>query len=86
MKVTARQRAREVTLDECRRALVVTAQLVEVYGDKYLPLFEQMEADFLELQRRGSAVERARSIARLADPKPAGRLVGDLLQPAALLR
>lgn len=78
MKVMARQRTQEVTIEEGRRALLVGARLVDLYGEIYLPLFERLEAEFMELQRRGSAVERARALARLSDPKPVGRLIGDL--------
>jgi hypothetical protein len=60
----ARQRTEEVTIEEGRRALLVGARLVDLYGEIYLPLFERLEAEFMELQRRGSAVERALALAR----------------------
>ncbi len=52
-----------VTIAEGRRALVVAARLVDLYGEIYLPLFERLESELLELERRGSTIDRARVLA-----------------------
>lgn len=79
MKAVARQQTEQVTIDEGRRALVVAARLVELYGEIYLPLFERLEAELLELQRRGSALDRARAIAQLSNAETSRLLVGNSL-------
>lgn len=56
-----------VTIEEGRAALVVAARLVDLYGDIYLPLFERMERDLINLYRREAARERARLVARTGD-------------------
>lgn len=53
-----------VTIENVRRALVVAAQLVDLYGEKALPFFERLEAEYQDMLRRGAAIERARAIAR----------------------
>lgn len=50
------------------RALIVAAQLVELYGEVYLPIFERLERELAQLQRKSSAVDRARRIAQHAPP------------------
>jgi hypothetical protein len=59
--------SRAVTLDECERALIVAAELVDLYGEIYLPLFERLEEGLIELERRGSATDRARELAKSGD-------------------
>ncbi len=54
----------DVTLENVREALIIAAELVDLYGEKALPLFKRLEAEYHEMQRRGSAMERVRQIAR----------------------
>lgn len=65
---TRRPNDRTVTLDEGRRALVVAARLVDLYGEIYLPLFERLERELVALSQREDAIERARLIARTGWP------------------
>ena len=59
--------SKTVTLEQGERALIVTARLVNLYGEICLPLFERMERDLINLYRREAAKERARSIAKTED-------------------
>lgn len=59
--------SRTVTIDEGERALIVAAQLVDLYGEIYLPLFERLEEGLIELERREAATDRARHIAKTRD-------------------
>lgn len=49
---------------EIEAAMLTAAQLVELYGEVYAPIFERLEKELAALDRRDSAAERARRLAR----------------------
>lgn len=55
-----------MTAQRVERALIVAAELVDLYGEVYAPIFERLEAEFIELRRRETAIERARQVVRRA--------------------
>lgn len=59
--------SKTVTLEQGESALIVAAQLVDLYGGIYVPLFESMERDLINLYRREAAKGRARLIAKTED-------------------
>lgn len=71
----------EVTIDDVQQALIVAARLVDLYGEKCLPIFERLERELAEMLRRSSALDRARQIARasaLPRRESLGRQIGNL--------
>jgi len=48
----------------CRRALEGAAQLVDLHGEEFLPLFLRLEAELQSIEKRKTALERARVLAR----------------------
>lgn len=51
-----------------RKALEGAAQLVARYGDEFLPVFIRLEHEVQEMEKRNSAMERAKALAKkLAD-------------------
>lgn len=55
----------DLTLEQrVERALITAARIVDMHGDVYVPIFERLERELLEIRRKGSAAERARMIAR----------------------
>lgn len=64
---------------EIEAALLTAAQLVEHYGDVFAPIFERLELELAALERRDSAADRARRLAR------ARALPAQTLNPAGAL-
>ncbi len=59
-----------------RKALEGAAQLVAHYGDEFLPVFIRLEHEVQEIERRNSAIERARALAqKLADEERPQRAI-----------
>lgn len=59
-----------------RKALEGAAQLVANYGDEFLPVFIRLEHEVQEMERRNSAMERARALAqKLADEERPQRAI-----------
>lgn len=48
----------------CRRALEGAAQLVELYGEEFLPLFLRLEEELEKALGQRTAVDRALALAR----------------------
>lgn len=58
------------------KALEGAAQLVARYGDEFLPVFIRLEQEVQEMERRKSALERARALAKkLADEERPQRAI-----------
>ncbi len=58
---------RSVTTEEVRRALIIAARLVDLYGERALPFFERLERELIAHYRRQAAKERACLIAKTED-------------------
>lgn len=56
-----------ITRERLERALIVCAQMVEAYGEIWLPHFELVEREYEEFLRRGSAKNRAVRLAVTGD-------------------
>lgn len=79
----ARDTDQPVTIERVRDALIVAARLVEYHGEAYAPIFERLEREMVEMQRRTGVAERARRITLLAsgamDREPIRNRIGDLV-------
>jgi len=53
-------------LEEC---YLFTAQIVEVFGDKYLPIFERLHAEIQIRKERRETLKKALKIARTKQPE-----------------
>lgn len=52
-----------VSKNELENAFVHSAQIVARYGEKYLPIFERLEAELKELQACSERLKRAMELA-----------------------
>lgn len=50
--------------EDLRAALRISAQIVDKYGEDYLPVFLRLEREVAELDERKAEIERARRLAR----------------------
>lgn len=69
------QNTTSLTIEEIEEELLISAELVEGFGEVMLPLFERCERELEAARTRSSAVERARRIAEAARERggPPGR-------------
>lgn len=65
-----RARHKDYTLEELEELLLVTAELVDRYGDKFLIYFEFMEGWIATEKRKQSATDRAKALVKLHKPHP----------------
>ncbi len=55
-----------VTIERLQRGLIVAAKLVHYHGDVFAPIFERLERELIDMQRRSATTDRAKRIAELA--------------------
>jgi hypothetical protein len=60
--VQTAEQAQPPLIERIERALLLLAYFIELDGDVHVPMFEKFEAELAELQRRGSAKDRARRL------------------------
>ncbi len=56
-------------LDRLNRNLVTAAKVVDRYGDKYLPIFERIEREIEQLERKTDVKDRIKTLASLSTQK-----------------
>jgi len=54
----------DVTYTDLKAAYVQAAKVVAEYGDTYLPIFERLEKELKEAEKKQSAIGRALKIAK----------------------
>jgi len=54
---------KEVSLKSLRTAYLQAAKIVSIYGDKYLPIFERLEKEYVERNKKRDILQRALNIA-----------------------
>ena len=56
--------SQEITYPDLKAAYVQAAKVVAEYGDTYLPIFERLEKELKEAEKKQSAIDRALKIAK----------------------
>lgn len=49
---------------QIERMLITVARVIDAHGDAYVPLFEMLERELEAAQKKNSALDRARRLAR----------------------
>ena len=53
----------DLTLDKIQTAYYQSAEIVALYGEVYIPIFERLEKEYNERKEKLETVERAKKIA-----------------------
>ena len=59
--------SRKISFEVIKTAYLQAAMIVSIYGDKYLPIFERLEKEFIERKNKRDILQRA---LKLADKNP----------------
>ncbi len=51
-----------VNKEELKAAYIKSARIVEIYGDRYLPIFLRLEAEMQKVANQEAAAERVRRV------------------------
>lgn len=52
----------DITLKQLENAYLQAANIVSMYGEKYLPIFERIEQEYLERKRKIELLTKAKNI------------------------
>ncbi len=55
--------SRKISFEALKTAYLQAAKIVSIYGDKYLPIFERLEKEFIERKKKRDILQRALEIA-----------------------
>jgi len=55
--------SRKISFEALKTAYFQAAKIVSIYGDKYLPIFERLEKEFIERKKKRDILQRALKIA-----------------------
>ena len=54
---------RQYAASDIRAALTTMAKIIVLHGDKYLPLFERLECELMEAEKRETTLARVKAMA-----------------------
>ncbi|MGH1404332.1 MAG: hypothetical protein ACRBDL_08810 [Alphaproteobacteria bacterium] len=54
--------SRDISTEELKKAYLISAKIVSLYGEKYLPIFERLESEYRKRKKSKEALQRALSV------------------------
>ncbi len=54
---------RRVSFESLKTAYLQAANIVSIYGEKYLPIFERLEKEYIERNKKRDILQRALKVA-----------------------
>ena len=54
---------RRISFESLKTAYLQAAKIVSIYGDKYLPIFERLEKEYIERNKKRDVLQRALKVA-----------------------
>ncbi len=55
--------SRRISFEALKTAYIQAAKIVSIYGDKYLPIFERLEKEYIERNKKRDILQRALKLA-----------------------